>query len=112
MLSWFGTCTQTLLPIDRYRRTRIAHFVWQICYRVDDLEIGVQFQAEEEMFLFSVAFRLVLEPIHTPIEWVLEDISGGIKWQECEADHSPPSGAEVNNMELYHHSPIHLHSKM
>jgi hypothetical protein len=29
ILSWLGTCIQTLLPKDRYRRTRIAHLVPQ-----------------------------------------------------------------------------------
>jgi hypothetical protein len=34
----------------------------------------------------------------------------GVKQQECEADHSPPSSAEVNNVELYHYSSIHFHN--
>jgi hypothetical protein len=32
-----------------------------------------------------------------------------VKWLEHEADHSIPFSAEVNSMELYLHSPIHLH---
>jgi hypothetical protein len=54
ILSWFGTCIQALLPEDRYKRTRTADLVWQIHYRVDDWEIGGQFQAGEEMFLSSI----------------------------------------------------------
>jgi hypothetical protein len=33
----------------------------------------------------------------------------GIKWQGREADYSPPSSAEVKNVDLYLHSPICLH---
>jgi len=33
----------------------------------------------------------------------------GIKRSRREADHSPPSSAEVECVELYPHSPIYLH---
>jgi hypothetical protein len=44
-------------------------------------------------FLFSVACRYDLGPIHPRFQWV----SHGIKRLLREADHSPPTSAEVNN---------------
>jgi hypothetical protein len=39
--------------------------------------------------------RLTLGPTHPPIQWVLGALSLGVKQQGREADHSPPSSAEV-----------------
>jgi hypothetical protein len=48
---------------------------------------------------------------HPPIQWVPKDFSLGVKRSGREADHSPPSSAEVSEcVELYLHSPIRLHS--
>jgi hypothetical protein len=47
------------------------------------------------IFLFSTASRLTLGPTHPPIQWVLGALSLGEKGQGHEADHSPPSSAEV-----------------
>jgi hypothetical protein len=47
--------------------------------------------------LLSIAFRRVLGPTQPPIQWVLEVISAGVKQPGHEADHSPPSSAEVKN---------------
>jgi hypothetical protein len=47
-----------------------------------------------------------LEPAQPPIQWVLGAVSLGVKWSGCEADHSPPSSAEVKEkVELYLHYP-------
>jgi hypothetical protein len=43
------------------------------------------------IFLFTTASRMVLGPIQPPIQWVPEALSLGVKWPECEADHSPLS---------------------
>jgi hypothetical protein len=44
-------------------------------------------------------------PPQTPIQWVPEALSLGVKWMEREADHSPPSSAEIKEwVELYLHS--------
>jgi hypothetical protein len=40
-----------------------------------------------------------------PIEWVPKALSLGVKRPGRESDHSPPSSAEVECMELYDHSP-------
>jgi hypothetical protein len=52
---------------------------------------------------------MALEPTQPPIEWVSGALSLGEKRPGREADHSPPSSAEVKEcMELYLHSPIRL----
>jgi hypothetical protein len=45
--------------------------------------------------------RPVLGPIQSPIQWVTEALSLGVKRLGREADHSPPSSAEVNNAWSY-----------
>jgi hypothetical protein len=49
---------------------------------------------------------MALGPTQPPIQWVLEALSLGVKRPGREADHSPPSSAEVKEwVELYLHSP-------
>jgi hypothetical protein len=48
-------------------------------------------------FLFSTASRPTLGPTNPPILWVPEAISAGIKRPGREADHLPPSSAEVDD---------------
>jgi hypothetical protein len=59
---------------------------------------GVQFPARAMMriFLFATAFRPVLGPTQTPIQWV-----PSVKRPGREGDYSPPSGAEVKNAWSY-----------
>jgi hypothetical protein len=62
------------------------------------------------IFLFTTASRTALGPTQPPIQWVPGALSLGIKRPGCEADHSPPSNAEVKEwVELYLHFPIRLH---
>jgi hypothetical protein len=57
-------------------------------------------------FLFTTASRMALGPTQPPIQWVPEALSLGVKRPGREADHSPPSSAEVKEcVELYLHSP-------
>jgi hypothetical protein len=46
-----------------------------------------------------------LWPTQPPIQWVPGFLSLGIKWSRHEADHSPPSSAEVKNEWSYTSSP-------
>jgi hypothetical protein len=49
-------------------------------------------------------------PTQPPVQWVPGVLSPGVKeWQGRDADHSPPSSAEVKNEELYLLSPKRLH---
>jgi hypothetical protein len=47
------------------------------------------------IFLFTTVSRTVLGPTHPPIQWVQGAVSLGTKRPGREADHSPPSSAEV-----------------
>jgi hypothetical protein len=57
--------------------------------------------------------RPALGPTQPPIQWVPGALSLGVKQLGREADHSPPSRAEIKEcVELYLHSPIRLHGAM
>jgi hypothetical protein len=61
-------------------------------------------------FIFCLPSRPALWPTQPPIQWVPGALSLGVKRQGREADHSPPSSAEVKEcVDLYLHSPIRLH---
>jgi hypothetical protein len=47
---------------------------------------------------FFCSPQLALGPTQTPIQQVLGVNFPGVKWMGPEADHSPPSNAEVNNV--------------
>jgi len=49
--------------------------------------------------------RLALGPTQPPILWVPWALTTGIKWPGLEADHSPPSSAEVKNAWNYTSTP-------
>jgi hypothetical protein len=57
------------------------------------------------IFLFTTATRTALVLTQPPIQWVPGALSLGVKRPRREADHSPPSSAEVKEwVELYIHS--------
>jgi hypothetical protein len=61
------------------------------------------------IFLLTTASRPALGSTQPPIQWVPGALSLGVKRPGREADHSPPSSAEVKEcVELYLHSPITL----
>jgi hypothetical protein len=51
--------------------------------------------------IFSKSSREALRPTQPPIQWVPGDLSLRIKKQEREADHSPPTSAEVKKIWIY-----------
>jgi hypothetical protein len=62
------------------------------------------------IFLFTTASRTALGPTQPPIQWVPGGLSLGVKRPGREADHSPPSSAEVKNAWSYTFTPpIRLH---
>jgi hypothetical protein len=64
------------------------------------------------IFLFTAVSRTALRPTQPPILllWVPGSISLGVKRPGREADHSPPSSAEVQNAWIYTSIPlIRLH---
>jgi hypothetical protein len=77
-------------------------------YRLDDQ--GFESQQGLEIFLFATMSRMALWPTQPPVQWIPGALSLGVKWLGHEADHSPPSSAEVKNvLELYLHYP-NMHS--
>jgi hypothetical protein len=57
------------------------------------------------IFFFSTASRTALAPTQPPIQWVRGALSLGVKRPGREADHSPPSSAEVRNAWNYTFTP-------
>jgi hypothetical protein len=78
-------------------------------------EWGFDSQQGHEMFLFSIPSRLALRSNQPPIQWVLGTLSPGVKRPGREADHSPPSSAEVNggvilpHPSLWHDAQVRLY---
>jgi hypothetical protein len=66
---------------------------------------GVRVPAGAGNFLFTTASRPTLGPTQSPIQWVPGDLSLGVKPSGREADHSPPSSAEVKNAWSYTSTP-------
>jgi hypothetical protein len=54
-----------------------------------------------DFFLFVIASRRALGPTQPPTSWVPGALSKGFKRTGREADHLPPSSAEVNNARSY-----------
>jgi hypothetical protein len=68
-------------------------------YELDDPE----FDSREGpgIFIFITVSRPALGPIQPPIQWLSGALSPGVKRLGREADHSPPSSAEVKNAWSY-----------
>jgi hypothetical protein len=62
---------------------------------MDDRVLGFDSLQELGIFLFTTASRTALGPTQPPIQWVPGALSLGVKRSGREADHSPPSSAEV-----------------
>jgi hypothetical protein len=58
--------------------------------------------------LFTTVSRPALGPTQSPIQWVPGALSLGVKRPGREADHSPPSSAEVNNARSYTSTPQYV----
>jgi hypothetical protein len=64
-------------------------------YGLDDGVLGFDSRRGLGIFLFTTASRTALGTTQAPIQWVTRALSLGVKRPGCEADHSPPSSAEV-----------------
>jgi hypothetical protein len=71
--------------------------------------LGFDSRQGQNIFLFSTATRPALEPTQPPIRCVLAAVSPGVTRQGREADHSPPSNAEVKNGGATPPFPLCLH---
>jgi hypothetical protein len=64
-------------------------------YAVNMDDLGFKSWQGLGIFLFTTVSRPTLGPTQPPIQWVPGALSLGVKWLGCEANHSPPSSAEV-----------------
>jgi hypothetical protein len=64
-------------------------------YGLDDRGSRVRFPAGTGNFLFTTVSRTAVGPTQPPIQWVPGVLSLEVKWPGREADHSPPSSAEI-----------------
>jgi hypothetical protein len=74
-----------------------------IGYGLDDQGVSVRIPVGSNMF--SVACRPALGPNQPPNQWVLGALSPGVKRPGHEADHSPPTSAEVKKTWIYTTTP-------
>jgi hypothetical protein len=74
----------------------IAQSVQWLGCELDD-QSSIPGRGGEGIYLFTTAFRPLLEPTHPLIRWVSGVLSLGLKRPGSEADNSPPSSAEIKN---------------
>jgi hypothetical protein len=69
---------------------------------------GFDSQRGLEICLFNTASRTAMGPTQPPTQWVAGALSLGVKWPGREADHSPPSSAEIKNAWSYTSTPQYV----
>jgi hypothetical protein len=73
-------------------------FTFPIAYsQCSDGRLGFDPRQQQKIFIFSTVSKSVVGPTHPPIQWVSGAIFLEVKRQGGEANHSPPSSAEVKN---------------
>jgi hypothetical protein len=87
-------CLYNLTQLQMYRNISVGIATG---YMLDGPEIAVQCLAAARDF--SRLHSVETGPTQTPLQWVSGSISPGAKRQGREADHSPPSSVEVENVE-------------
>jgi hypothetical protein len=84
---------------EKIKEVEILSPLWTFGVLEFDSRLG------SRIFLFTTASITALETTQPPIQWVPGALSLGVKRPGREADHSPPSNAEVKEcMELYRYS--------
>jgi hypothetical protein len=85
-------------------RAAIAQSVWRWTTGWTIGVLGFDSRRGLGTFLLTTASRTALGPTQPPVQWVPGALSLGIKRPGREADHSPPSSAEVKEwVDLYLH---------
>jgi hypothetical protein len=72
-------------------------------YWLDDRGVGVRVPVGSR--IYSTSLRPALGSTQSPVKWVPGAHSPGVKRPMREADHSPPTNAEVKKMWIYTSSP-------
>jgi hypothetical protein len=94
------TSTNILLHIQ-ILGTRSGSVVGMTGYGLDDRGVGVPSPGRVKNSNFYIPSRSALGSIRPPIQWGLGALSPGIKWPRREADHSPPTRADVKKAWIY-----------
>jgi hypothetical protein len=95
---------------SKYIRAMIAQSVQRWATGRTTGVLGFDSRWRLGIFLFTTASRTDLGPTQPPIQWVPWALSLGVKRPKHEADHSPPSSAEVKNEWSYtSNPPIRFH---
>jgi hypothetical protein len=76
-------------------------------YEVDERATGIQFLAEARKLVFSTMSRQPLGSTQPHIQCMQGTFSPNVKWLGCEANHSPPSTADIKNAWIYSPTPPH-----
>jgi len=63
--------------------------------------LGFDSRRDLGIFLFTTASRMALEPSQFPVQLLRWAPNSREKWHAREADHPPPSNAEVRNLWSY-----------
>jgi hypothetical protein len=85
---------------SRKQKSHLQRTVYNSCFEFIILIWGLG------TCLFITTSTTALEPTQPPIQWVQGALSLGVKRPGREADHTPPSSAEVKEcVELYFYSP-------
>jgi hypothetical protein len=77
-------------------------------YRLGEEWVGVQVPVGGKNFDFSMLSRPALGPTQPTIQKVLGTVSMKVKRPGYEADHSPPTSAEVKKMWIYTSTPPYV----
>jgi hypothetical protein len=91
MADMYGSIQTAPFQILLYTLIHKQAITSSILYRYGQ---GFDSRQRQDIFLFSTASR----PALGPTQWVPEAVSPVVKRQWREADHSPPSSAEVKNV--------------
>jgi hypothetical protein len=105
LMDYMNLASLPILLVTKYQTTRCRnpskhsmdgtrHMIALTCSEMKDSSVGiamgctarVRFPAMQDS-LYPTAFRLVLGPTHTSIQWVPGAVSLGVKWPGPEADH-------------------------
>jgi hypothetical protein len=87
--------TYVLHYVLLYNKSRDSSVGIGLGYGLDDRGSRVRFPVGLGIFLFTTTSKKALGPIQPPIQWITGVLSLGVKQSGREADHPPPSSAEV-----------------
>jgi hypothetical protein len=103
LLEQFKKCVHSVQCIGLFK-TWIRHFIASVKKRSNIMWIYC-LATVNYMDKHCFHVKILTQKPLLPIQWVLGDLSPGVKQQGGEADHSPPTSAEVKKMWSYTSTP-------